>query len=131
MARKTQREVTTKACTVCMDNLAELDNGRFRRVGDLQLKVLLADIAERAEEDGKARQLMIEVEFIKIKGVLIITPRVKAKLPPYVCGSTSAAEKVNPDGELEVLFQPFNADNAAQPTFSDSDALDTNQQKGT
>ena len=104
----------TEAVPVCMDTLVDLDNGQFRRVGDKVLRTVLSDVQDRADEDGKPRHLSIDIEFIKVKGVLIITPRIHAKLPPFVCGSTAAKETTRVDGELEVLFQPWNADNAEQ-----------------
>jgi|ERR1019366_4100225 hypothetical protein len=117
MARKRSQKVVTETVPVCMDTIVDLDNGQFRRVGDKVIRTLLSDVNDRAEEDGKARHLSIDIEFIKVKGVLIITPRIQAKLPVYVCGSTAAKERVQADGELEVLFQPWNAENAEQPVF--------------
>lgn len=118
MARQKRQQIVSEAVPVCMDTLVDLDNGQFRRVGDKVIRAVLNDVNDRAEQDGKPRHLSIDIEFIKVKGVLIITPRIQAKLPPYVCGSTAAKEKVEADGELQVLFQPWNADNAEQPTFN-------------
>lgn len=123
MAKDKRRKVVTEVVPICMDTIGELDNGNTRRMVDKEIQLILSDLSDRGEEDGKPRCLVLNVEFIKVNGRLIITPRVGSKLPPRVANSTSAREQVREkDGLVEVLFQPFNAENADQPSFATEEA---------
>lgn len=117
MGRKREK-VVTEAVSICADTLVDLADGMFRRKLDQLIKIVIGDLIDRGDEDGKPRLLSIEIEFIKVKGVLVITPRAQPKLPPHVLKSTVAKERPKADGETEVLFQPWNAENAEQPHFA-------------
>lgn len=126
MARKRiAHKIVTEAIPICMDTIADLDNGNCRRLVDKAIKRILEDIADRGDEDGKPRMLEMSIEFVKVDGRFIITPHVAAKMPKYVAHSTQAVERIDENGECLVLFQPFNAENADQPVF-DMDAEGVN-----
>lgn len=114
---KKEKTVTQQVALSC-DTIGDLDNGVFRLLVDKQIQALAADVDDRGEEDGKARRLVIDVEVIKVKGIVIITPRVDVKLPPRVSNSTAAKERMAGKGITELLFQPTNRDNAEQGTFA-------------
>ena len=117
MRRKAPEKIVTEAVPLSMDTIGDLDSGVFRLLVDKMIEGLAKDLDDRGEEDGKARRLIIDVEVIKVKGMVIITPRVDVRLPPRVSGSTQAKERMKAKGQTELLFQPSNSDNAEQPTF--------------
>lgn len=119
--RAKREQIVTEAVPLSMDTIGDLDGGVFRLLVDKEIDVLAKDVDDRGEEDGKARQLEITVEVIKVKGMVIITPRVKVKLPARVSGSTVAKERMKSKGQGELIFQPSNSDNAEQPTFKTDD----------
>ncbi len=131
MARKrVSHKIVTEAVPICMDTIAELDNGNCRRLVDKAIKRILEDISDRGDEDGKPRLMELSVEFIKVDGRIIMTPTVAAKVPKYVAHSTQAVERIDENGECLVLFQPFNAANAEQPVFNEVDTDSQTPPKG-
>lgn len=121
MAKLRREQVVSEAVPLSMDTIGDLDNGVFRLLVDKEIDQLAKDLDDRGEEDGKARTLTIEIEVIKVKGVVIITPRCKVRLPARQSNSTSAKERMKSKGQTELLFQPANAPNAEQPTFEVND----------
>ena len=120
MARqRTREQVVTEAVPLTCATLGDLDSGVFGLLVDKEIDVLCKDVDDRAEEDGKERTLNITVGVIKKNGIVIITPRVQAKLPPRQSNSTSAKERMKGAGQTELLFQPANGENPEQPTFTD------------
>lgn len=117
---KKSTTVTTPV-PLSMDTIGDLDSGVFRLLVDKQIQALATDLDDRGEEDGKARRLVIDVEIIKVKGIVIITPRVDVKLPPRVSNSTAAKERMAGKGITELLFQPTNRDDADQGTFAEGE----------
>jgi hypothetical protein len=121
MPRQKREKIVTEAVPLTMDTLGDLDSGIFRLLVDKEIDVLCKDVDDRAEEDGKVRTLAIEVDVVKVNGMVIITPRVKVKLPPRVAKSTSAKERMKSKGQTELLFQPANAENPDQGTFAEGE----------
>ena len=122
MAKNKRRQVVTEVVPISSDTIGDLDNGNCRRMIDREIQTIIADIKDRGDEDDKPRNLMIQVEFIKVNGRYVITPRVHSKLPPRVANSTMATEKIKDDLiTSEILFQPFNAENVEQPTFAEGE----------
>src|SRR5262245_34548136 len=95
----------TKAVPLSMDTIGDLDNGIFRLLVDKQIELLAKDLGDRGEEDGKPRRLVIDVELIKVRGLVVITPRVDVKIPPRISNSTAAKEHMIAKGQSELLFQ--------------------------
>jgi hypothetical protein len=122
--RKQREKLVTEAVPLSMDTIGDLDGGVFRLLVDKEIDALAKDVDDRGEEDGKARILVLNVEVIKVKGMVIITPSVKVKLPPRVSGSTAAKERMKGKGQTELLFQPANGDNPEQPTFQTDESAD-------
>lgn len=116
--KRISHQIVTEAVPICSDTIGDLDNGTCRRLIDHAISALLSDLSDRGHEDGKPRTLAINIEFIKIDGKTVITPRVDAKIPPRVAHSTQAMERIGDGGEVLTLFQPWNAENAAQPVFN-------------
>lgn len=117
MPRKQREKIVSEAVPLSMDSIGDLDGGIFRLLVDKEIDSLAKDIDDRGEEDGKPRQLLIEIEVVKVKGMVVVTPRVRAKLPARTAGSTVAKERMKAKGQTELLFQPANAENVDQPTF--------------
>jgi hypothetical protein len=122
MTRKREREqVVTEAVPLSCDSIGDLDGGVFRLLVDKEIDVLAKDVDDRGEEDGKERLLKIEVSVVKVKGMVIVTPRVQVKLPARVANSTQAKERMKGAGQTELLFQPSNGKNPDQPVFKTDD----------
>lgn len=117
MARQSREKVVTESVPLSMDTIGDLDGGVFRLLVDKAIDMLAKDVDDRAEQDEKPRRLVIDIEVIKIKGMVVVTPRVDVKLPPMVSGSTYAKERMKGKGQTELLFQPANAENPDQGTF--------------
>lgn len=113
------KKVVSDAVPLSMETIGDLDNGVFGLLVDKEIDALAKDLDDRGEEDGKARHLAIDIEVIKVKGIVIITPKVAAKLPPRVSNSTAAKERMKEKGQTELLFQQMNRDDADQPTLED------------
>jgi len=109
----------TEAVALSCDTIGDLDSGVFRLLVDKMIDLLARDVDDRAEEDGKARRLVIDIEVVKANGMVVITPRVDVKLPPRCSRSTAAKERMKGKGQTELLFQPSNGDNPEQGTFAD------------
>ena len=124
MPRTPREKLVTEAVPLSMDTIGDLDGGIFRLLVDQEIAALCRDLDDRGEEDGKPRQLEISVEAVVANGMVIITPRVKTKLPPRVSRSTAAKSRMKSKGQSELLFQPTNAENAEQPTFKAPDLSD-------
>lgn len=114
-------QIVTAAAALTIDSLGDLDGGIFRLLADCEIDAMLKDLDDRGDAvnngDGKPRVLKIEVEVIIDRGIYIITPRVQAKLPPRVSGSTAAKMRMRAKGQPELLFQATNPDNADQGTI--------------
>jgi len=121
MAKSSKQKIISDAVPLSMDSIGDLDGGVFRLLVDKEIDAIAKDLDDRGEEDGKARLLLIQVEIIKVRGMVVLTPQVKAKIPARVCGSTSAKERMKGKGQTELLFQITNPDNAEQPTFEVGD----------
>ena len=117
MPRTPREKLVTEAVPLSMDTIGDLDGGIFRLLVDQEIERLTKDVEDRAEEDGRPRRLVIDIEVIKSKGMVIITPRVDVKLPPRVSGSTVAKERMRSKGQPQLLFQPYNSDHPDQGTF--------------
>jgi len=109
----------SEAVALSVETLGDLDNGIFGILVNKGIDSLTKDVDDRGEEDGKIRTLTIQVDVVKTKGIVIITPKVQAKLPPRVSNSTAAKERMKSKGQPELTFQPHNADNAEQRTLDD------------
>lgn len=116
----------TASVSLTASTLKDLDNGIFGLLVDKEINVIAKDLDDRGGQDEKARHLCIDVEFIKVNGVLTITPKVQCKLPPRVSHSTHAKERMRSKDQTEILFQPLNRDNADQGTLPLSDDNDNN-----
>lgn len=115
----TSKKVVTEAVPLSMATIGDLDNGVFGLLVDKEIDALVKDLDDRAEEDGKARHLCIDIEVVVTKGIVIMTPKVAAKLPPRVSNSTAGKGRMRDKGQMELLFQANNSDNADQGTLDD------------
>ena len=113
MAKKDISEPVALSC----DTIGDQDSGMARFLVDAEIQKALNDLADRAEEDGKSRRVMIEIEIGLHNGMVFSNVAAQAKLPPRRSKSTAGKLRMKSKGNHEMLFQPHNGDRHDQPTF--------------
>lgn len=106
--------------TLCLETIADLDNGTAGPLIDREIARAVADLVDRGEEDGKARKVVIQLELTIKNGIVVTDVTADAKLPPKRTRSTATEARYR-DSEPVLCFQTHNPDRADQPTF---DALE-------
>ena len=101
------------------DTISDLDEGRVRLMINAALAQILNDVEDRSQ-DGKARSLLLKLDFLRDHGNLLIEAQVATKLPPYVGNRTiskvKGRAKANGTAEYVALFQEYDAENPDQDT---------------
>ena len=98
------------------DSIGDLDGGMARGAIDREIARAVADLDDRAAEDGQKRVVAINIELTHKDGMLVARCLCQAKLPPYRTGGTVA--KMNQlRGEAQLQFQSLAPDNPDQKTF--------------
>lgn len=110
--------------TLCLDTLAELDNGTAGPVIDREINRAVDDLIDRGEEDGKPRKVVIQLELTIKNGIVVVDVTADAKLPPKRTRST-ASEVRHRNQQPELCFQTHNPARHDQPTF---DALENDKE---
>jgi hypothetical protein len=101
-----------------VDRIGDLNGGNARAAIDAAIAVAVADLHDRAQEDGKARKVQIDLELKMVNGLVTIDVQVHAKVPPYRTGST-VADVGFKNKQPVLVFQSFAPENPAQDTIYD------------
>lgn len=102
--------------TLCLETIAELDNGTAGPLIDREIARAVADLYDRGEEDQKPRKVVIQLELTVKSGLVVTDVTAEAKLPPRRARST-AAEVRHRDQQPVLCFQTHNPERHDQPTF--------------
>lgn len=103
---------------LCADSLGDLKGGIARLLIDREIEVAIADLADRALEDGKPRKVAITLQLQLKDGMVIADIAAQAKLPARASGMTEARPRVR-GGKQELLFQTDVPENPDQPSVGD------------
>lgn len=104
------------SANLSLATLGELDNGAARAIIDSAINRAIDDIDDRGD-DEKPRKVVITIELEKLENGLV-SARVDAKtnVPAYQTAATFAKISKR-QGEIGLLFQPFNPERPDQPTL--------------
>ena len=104
--------------SITCDDLGDLDNGTARPIMNAALKEAFKDLVDRAEEDGKPRKILIEVELTIKDGIVVAHVQAQAKTPPRrTKGTVCGVRYVN--GEPDLFFQSMASNNPEQRTIDE------------
>lgn len=113
------KEPITHPVALSCDTIGDQDSGIARPIIDAEIQKALDDLADRGEEDGKTRKVIIEIEIGLHNGMPYSNIAAQAKLPARRSRNTAGKMRMKAKGQHEFLFQADNRDNADQPTFDD------------
>jgi hypothetical protein len=105
--------------SLSLATLGSLDNGTVGILVDRELSRMIADLDDRAAEDGKERKVTIEVTAVLKDKLVVLQVKAQAKLPPMVSGATVAEVRMAAKNRRTLCFQAANADRPDQATFEE------------
>jgi hypothetical protein len=104
---------------LCCDTLGELNGGMARAMIDRAINDAVRDLEDRAEFDGKPRQVQVTLVLERLdNGQVAASACAMAKIPPMRVAGTISNLKVK-DGQAGLLFSTSAPEQPDQKTIED------------
>jgi hypothetical protein len=114
-------KVTSDPVPLSCDTLGDQDSGIARMLIDAAINEAVKDLMDRAHEDGKPRNVCIQLDLVLHDGLVISNVQAAAKIPPRRSKSTLMKPRMTRKDHTDLFFQPHNGENPDQPTFNDGE----------
>lgn len=114
-------EEKNKTFALSCDTIGNLDEGLARLQINADIQKALDDLADRGEEDGKERSVVITLRCGISNGIPYYYVLSDPKLPPRRGRPTSGELRMKGKEKHDFRFRPSNRNNVDQPSFDDMD----------